>query len=63
MENSKTYMTDIPKAVRIGYGPYETKQEAQDAEDNAWLAIPLKERLKILGLPEDFDPKVGIKKK
>lgn len=51
-----------PKIVRVGYGPYETKQELQEAETNAWLAIPIEERLKILGLPEDFDPKKGIKK-
>lgn len=52
----------LPKAVRIGYGKYKDKQEAQEAEDKAWLSIPLKERIKLMGVPEDFDPKVGIKK-
>lgn len=37
-----------PKSVHIGYGPYKTKQEAQEAEDNAWLAIPLSERQRIV---------------
>lgn len=50
------------KNVRVGYGPYKDKQEAEEAEKNAWLAIPLPERLKILGLPDDFDPAKGIKK-
>lgn len=56
-------MSPLPKGVRIGYGKYKDKYEAEEAEKNAWLAIPLPERLKLLGLPEDFDPKVGLKKK
>lgn len=36
------------KAVRIGYGKYETKQELEEAEINAWLSIPLSERQEIM---------------
>ena len=53
---------DTIKNVRIGYGPYETKQEYEEAQINAWLSLPIEERIKILGLPDDFDPAVGIKK-
>lgn len=38
--------------VRIGYGKYETKQELQEAEDKAWLSIPLEERKRIMLDPE-----------
>ncbi len=55
-------MSPIPKGVHIGYGKYKDKQELEEAESKAWLAVPLKERLKLLGLPEDFDPAVGVKK-
>lgn len=51
-----------PKIVRVGYGPYETKQELEEAESKAWLSLPIEERIKIMGLPEDFDPQTGVKK-
>lgn len=41
-------MPTLPKVVRIGYGIYETRQELEDAESKAWLAIPLSERQEIM---------------
>lgn len=37
-----------PKSVRIGYGKYKDKYEAEDAEINAWLSLPLEERKRIM---------------